>query len=176
MCSWKTPEEFYLYPSFEINTDLTKYEVPFIIEESIKNIFIQNDDSINMEQIIQNKLLISGLNSSERSLKAKERYQIFQEYRYLGEKYPFLLLILAESYFWLENIDTCIEIIIELREIIGYDSKIDIIIKMLEEYIKQMQFEDDLYHNNEGSEKIDDAILCEYNRLTKLCNLLIMIH
>lgn len=147
---WKTAEEFYLYPCFEIDTDLSIYEIPIEFDEK-------------WYKFVGKNILISDLNPSERSFKAKERYELFFKYEEFFEIFPPLLIILAESYFWLENICMCKDLLVKFLYIVKTDEQLEYIIYNLDECIEMLKIEDDLYHNNEGDDRIEDAILFKYD-------------
>ena len=89
------------------------------------------------------------MRASERSLNAKERYQIFNNYindNQLGDFLP-LIQILAEVHFWLDDIQGCYNYLLLLLESLKEDEQLKYIISLLNEYLNSSLNDDDSFHN-----------------------------
>lgn len=77
-------------------------------------------------------------------------------------KFPLILQILAETYFWLDDIKECYKLLKILLTILKNDDhQLQYILSMLKELIDKQVIDDDFFYNNEGEDRID-GILYKY--------------
>jgi Fic family protein len=131
--------------------------------------YLNPDFSITNQEIID-KYKIENLNlisndSLRRGMESKLRYEVYNDKFGLSSKLEniFMIQILAESHFWIEDIETCYELMMNIKEkIIIEDLKLNKIIINLEKIIEDSIIKDEEYFNNEGEDKIEEAILHTY--------------
>ncbi len=148
MNMWSTIQDFVLRPDFSIDYSFGE-SVPENLNSSWKKV------------LGNGSILMSNERVSHRHQTAKERYLALHEVISVipHNTFPIVLLVFAESLFWLEDIRSCLKFLKQLLDTIGHDDKLLLIISFLEEYLQSNIIEDELFHTNEGPDRIDGATL-----------------